>query len=202
MLPEAAELTVTYSYVVPVANMPNLNNFRLEFSYQFESLCTGQLLFAVKFARRFDNSVNQIQFLAHLHLLLSLCIVWHITTRKITQPTKDSKLNLWKCTANKWQLRPCFFAFLQLINDNSLFIKKLGKIILSPKVVHFSWRMGKMFINFQYIILWMWTPVPDNRHLELFSVLYNCPQESQGNKYWYCKGSCLPAVLHAGKLKS
>jgi hypothetical protein len=61
LLCEAAKLTFTDSYIVLIADTPDLDNFHIIFFHQFESLGTGQLLPVIRLASAlggFEYGVN------------------------------------------------------------------------------------------------------------------------------------------------
>jgi len=61
---------------MPIANTPNLNNFRPELLRQLKGLGTRQFLFPIRILHTFENSINQILLFAHLSLSAKLCLLW------------------------------------------------------------------------------------------------------------------------------
>ena len=65
---KTAKLTVTYSYIVLIAYMSDIDNFHLELFRQLKGFDAAQSFSTIRFPRimgRLENGINQLFFLIH-----------------------------------------------------------------------------------------------------------------------------------------
>jgi len=94
LLWKKAKLTLTDSYVLLIADTPNLDSINLEFPGQFMRLSTRQLFYAVYLFCPFKNSVHQ--FFAFIHYCFyPKPFVMHYSTYRLE---KNKNGLFWKAT--------------------------------------------------------------------------------------------------------